>query len=703
MNVLKYVTFFIAIVLFNACRSDEFSETPGSNIISSEIPVSVTGNLDGLIVDENQQPVVGALIEFGALTTSTDENGVFSFEEAIALSSGSLVKVIKDGYYDGYKFTSFEPGQNSIVKVQMVTKEIVSTFQNSEEVTINVDGAQLYFPSNITTLADGSPYVGPVNVKAHWYDPADENSITQMPGDLRGENLEGLSVQLLNFGMMAVEISNDSGEELKLKEGMNAVLSFPIPANAIGMDQIPMWHLDEDSGIWIEEGNAVKIGSSMVAEVSHFSYWDCGAPFGKVNMRGRLIAYPGNNPISGMPVIITDNDQMISGYGYTNNDGIFKGAVPKDADLSMSIFHCGELIQFGNIGILSEDKDLGDIIVDLDNQLDLVANLVDCNGLPLEDGTALIATDYSLDLVSANGSQIYYSAFPCGEGVGTFQAYHHGITNVSDKINFDLTESIIILGEVAVCDGNLDEQITFSFQGGAPVTFTNATVSIVDDTYLHIYAEEEGSSPLNFIQMRYYLDDVPHDMGFQNQIYLGGELSGTSANDFTISDPNATWNNITGLQIGDNVNGILDDHPIINVSVAYNLTIDQIVSTSSVTGHIWLDENEDGIRDSTEDNIDDGIIIYAWTGTPGFKTYYDYFEVDSDGSYKVQGLAKDKEYNLVAISSTGEELELTSYQQGSDNTIDNDFKLDVGSFKRVSATFTLENEEVLSHMGLGIK
>lgn len=703
MNVLKYVTFLIVLLLLNACRSDEFSETPDSNTIPSDIPISITGNLDGLIVDEDQQPVVAALIEFGDLTTTTDENGVFSFDEAVALSTGSLIKVIKEGYYDGYKFISFDPGQNSIMKVELATKEIISEFQNSEEATINVNGAQLFLPSNITTYANGSPYIGTVNVKAHWYDPADENSIAQMPGDLRGQNAEGLSIQLLNFGMMAVEISSDTGEELKLKDGMKAVLTFPIPSNAMGTDQIPMWHLDEDSGIWIEEGMAVRMGSTMVAEVSHFSYWDCGYPFEKVYMRGRLVSYPSNNPISGMPVIITDNDQMISGYGYTNNQGIFKGAVPKDADLSMSIFHCNELIQFGNIGILNEDTNLGDIIVDLDNQLDLIASLVDCDGQSLDDAAALIATDYSLDLVAANGSQIYYTAFPCGTGMGTFQAYHQGVTNVSDPINFSLTESNINLGEVTVCDGNLDEHITYSFQGGAPVTFKNVTVSIVDDTYLHIYAEEEGSSPLSFIQMRYYLDGVPQDMGFQDQIHIGGELSGTSANTYTISDSGATWNNATGLQVGDNVNGILDDHPIINISVAYNLSIDQIVNSASVTGHIWVDENEDGVRGPTEEIVDDEVLIYVSTDSPGFRSYYHYLEIDSDGFYTLKGLADDKECFLVARSLNADELELTSYQQGSDNTIDNDFQVDIGSFKNVSEPFTLQTNEVLSNMGLGIK
>ncbi len=705
MKGFKLLIFLIAIQLFSACRSDEFSETPGSDLISMDIPTSVTGNLNGLIVDENQQAISDAIVELNGITTISDENGVFSLDNAIALSTGSLVKVNKDGYYDGFKFTSFEPGQNSILKVQMVSKEIISTFQNSAETTINVNGAQLYLPANITVRADGSPYNGLVSVKAHWYDPADENTITEMPGDLRGIDATGLAVQLTTYGMMAVEITGTSGEELQLKEGMNATMTFPLPQNANGPDQIPMWHLDEDTGVWIEEGIATKIGSSMVAEVSHFSFWNCDDPFDVINIKGRVISNPGNIPVVGFQVIITDNNQMISGYGYTNNQGVFSGAVPLGNDLTMSIFNCGELIAFSSIGILTENTDLGDILVEIEDQLVLTATIVDCDGALVDEGIGLISTSNSLDIAVANNGQISHIMFPCDAGVGTFQAYYNTTAVVSEEISFDLEESFVNLEEVGVCDGTLAEEITFSFQNGPAVTLTDVTVSIVDDTYLHIYAEEAGSSPLNFIQLRYYLDGVPHSMGFQNQIYLGGELNNTTANDYTISDPNATWNNVSGLQVGDSVFGILDNHPTVDVTVVYNLKIDQIIKTATVTGNIWVDSDEDGIRETEEtDSVPDGIEIYVWTDDPGFKSYYQFFQVDSDGSYSLKGLAEGKEYKLNALLFTSG-FQATAYQQGNDSTIDNDFEIGIGVFDFIpdSAPFTLGSEEILSNMGLGIK
>ena len=701
MNVLKYVTILIAVVTLNACRSDEFSEVPGTNTIPTDIPVSITGNLDGLIVDENQQAIKGALVEFGGLSTITDENGVFSFDNAVALSTGSLVKINKDGYYDGFKFTTFEPGENSILKVQMVSKKVIASFQNSEEATIDVNGAELYFPSNIITRSDGTPYEGVVEVKAHWYDPTKESTITEMPGDLRGENVEGVAVQLITYGMMAVEITSDSGEELKLKEGMKATISLPIPSDAIGPEQIPMSHLDEETGVWIEEGVAINTNSSMVAEVSHFSFWSCNTPYPVVNIRGRVVSYPGDHPVSGLQIIITDNNQMLSGDDFTNNQGVFSGRVPLGNDLSMNVFHCGELIEFKSLGVLNEDIDFGDITIGIEDQLNLEATLLDCEGVPLENGVALVKTDNSLDLVVANEGEIHHTAFPCTIGEGTLQAYNSDYTIGSDELSFSLEESVVDLGEIVVCDSDPDQKITYSFQGGAPVTFTNAIVSIVDDTYLHIYAEEEGSSPLNFIQLRYYLDGVPQSMGFQNQIYIGGELNNTSANDYTIADPTGTWNNVTGLNVGDAVYGVLEDHPIINITVAYNLTIDQIITTASVTGNIWVDSDEDGIRESNETETPTDIRVLARADEPGFRSYYHYFEMASDGSYVLRGLAENKEYYLSAVTPTGEDPVLTSYQQGTDPTIDNDFKESNTIFGNRSASFILDAEEVLPNMGLG--
>jgi len=73
MKVLRISFILIVVLLFNACRSDEFEEMPDTNPIPTQIPIYVTGNLNGLIVDENQLAIPGAEVELDGKTTTSDQ------------------------------------------------------------------------------------------------------------------------------------------------------------------------------------------------------------------------------------------------------------------------------------------------------------------------------------------------------------------------------------------------------------------------------------------------------------------------------------------------------------------------------------------------------------------------------------------------------------------------------------------------------
>jgi len=696
------VLLLLSLFIFNACGPEEFMEGPGSN------PVFTTGNLTGLVTDESHQPISDAVITLEGLTTSTDENGVFRFVDAETISTGSLVNIRKEGFYEGFKFTSFQSGQNSILKIQLVNKTTVASFQSSDEKTINVNGAQLYLPENITTRADGTPYDGVVSVKAHYYDPTDENTISNMPSDLRGVDATGLAVQLTTYGMMAVELTGASGEELSLKEGMTARLTFPMPEGINGLDQIPMWHLDEATGIWIEEGHATKVGSAMVAEVPHFSFWNCDVPFRLVHLQGRLVSIPGDLPISGLQVVITNEDMMISGYGYTNSEGIFLGLVPQGINLTMSLFICGELKSFSDLGVLIEDTDLGVISLDLGDQINLNATLVDCNGIVLEEGFAIIETAYSLDIALANAGQINFTLSPCAAGEGVVQAYANDLTSASEEITFGLNEPIVNLETVKVCDGSVTEGITFSFKGAPPVTISEATVSLVDDTYLIIHAVEPGSSPLRSIHIRYFLEgaSLPHAWS-QDRIMIRGKFNNITYHNATIDDPVVAINSLSGLQVGDYVYGVIENHPTEEFNMAYNFKIDQVIKTPQVTGYVWVDNDGDGIREPGEDDpIPDGMSLYViQTDNQGESgIHYYHTDVNPDGSYCIKGLAKDNEYRVAAFGPA-DNFKVTAYQQGTDTTMDNDFILTWENDENVTSfntPFTLGDEEILPNIGLGL-
>jgi len=138
------------------------------------------------------------------------------------------------------------------------------------------DGAKVTFGSNTIIDSNGNLYNGSVSVYAHWYDPTSEDLSLTMPGDLRATDALGNEVQLATFGMLAVELETPDGQPLNISEGNTAELTFPLEELADGApNEIPLWYLDEESGIWKEEGQATKVGNTYVGEVSHFSFWNC--------------------------------------------------------------------------------------------------------------------------------------------------------------------------------------------------------------------------------------------------------------------------------------------------------------------------------------------------------------------------------------------------------------------------------------------
>jgi len=674
---MKNYIYFILIfaLLMSACRTDEFEETPGTELIPIDLPTYVVGTLTGMVIDDDLQAIVGATVELNGETTLSDDDGIFRFEEISARSTGSLVHIKKSGFFDGYKFTHFHPSNNSILKVGLVQKEVLTTSSSKEEIIVDVNGAELHLPANIAVLEDGTLYEGQVNILAHWYDPQDADIIESMPGDLRGIDASGTPVQLTTYGMMAVELRGDSGEELNLKPGMTARLSFPLPSSSVGSDQIPMWYLDEETGIWHEEGMALKQGSAMIAEVSHFSFWNVDQPFDFVQLSGRIVTGTDLIPVKGMEIVITDNSSMISGYGYTDNDGIFSGAVPAGNDLSMDVFSCEELVSFKDLGILDIDTDLGEIQVEVDNMINLNAMMLDCQGNPIDECLSIISTATTLDLVYADEGEVNHFFFPCNSGDGTLLGRNNTDGEVSDKQTFSLDNAEVDLGEVEVCQGTATQEVQFSQFGGETVTLDDAVVSLVDGEYIHIYGLLEGSFPRIYIEIFYNVDMVPL---IENKGRLGmGAIGANGTWNGGTGSLTSNWSHTSGSVVGDIITGSYSNS---SQTFQYTLEIDQIVQSTSISGNIWIDTNQNGIREMDEnetvpsDNYlrPDDYVDFI-NGFTDHRFYYEEFILNGDGSYELKGLIPDVETFLTIDQPVLSDWNVSPFKAISDSSIDSDF------------------------------
>ncbi|MBL0340701.1 MAG: hypothetical protein IPP71_07160 [Bacteroidetes bacterium] len=83
--------------------------------------------------------------------------------------------------------------------------------------------------------------------------------------------------------------------------------------------------------MWKEEVEATKNGNFYEANVSHFSFWGCGALHSAAYLKGRVLDC-NNNPLSNI-IVYFDYDN----YEFTDNDGYFIKRVPSNLSFDVNV------------------------------------------------------------------------------------------------------------------------------------------------------------------------------------------------------------------------------------------------------------------------------------------------------------------------------------------------------------------------------
>ena len=328
----------------------------------------VSASVRGTVVDENNRPVQGATVSSGTNTTTTDRYGSFRFNNINLSKANGYVKVTKTGYFTGSRTFISTAGRTHNVRIKLLPKTNAGNFAGTAGGTINITGGgKLVIPATAVTDAGGSAYSGTVNVAMTWIDPTSNDLPNIIPGDLRGVTTTNEERGLQTFGMLGVELTGNTGQALKIATGKTAELTFPIPASLQGNAPatIDLWNFDEATGRWKQEGTATKNGNNYIAQVSHFSFWNCDAPFPLVELCMTILSSADNVPLNNVQVRIKRPNGSY-GYGRTDSLGNLCGKVPKNEALVLEILgQCNNVVYSQNIGPFSSDASLGTITVTL--------------------------------------------------------------------------------------------------------------------------------------------------------------------------------------------------------------------------------------------------------------------------------------------------------------------------------------------------
>lgn len=387
---------FICIFILS-CQKEVKTDNPvtGSGGTGTVVnPTPIQGNVTGKVIDNNNNAVPGATVKAGSNTTTTDSRGLFRFNNIQIDKYSTTITVEKTGFFKGYRVFPASANNTNFVKLKLVPKTLIGSIDGTAGGSVGLpDNSKITLPaSGVIVKSNNQSYSGSVKIYAAVIDPTSTDISQIVPGSFQGIDANNYRVILKSFGMLAVELEGNSGEQLQIAPGKTAKLRFAIPSSLLSTAPatIPLWSVDEATGLWKQEGNATKGADYYEGDVSHFSFWNCDISSQTVFLEMTIVTAEG--PLSHVQVKLTRPNGG-SSYGYTDSSGHVGGQVPKNEALTLEVLNtCNQAIYTQNVGPYSTNTNLGTIAVTLSplNTLQITGNAVNCSNQPVTNGNVVV-------------------------------------------------------------------------------------------------------------------------------------------------------------------------------------------------------------------------------------------------------------------------------------------------------------------------
>jgi len=247
-------------------------------------------SLVGVVLDAYGLPlneVTVSVLETDFVTT-TDNGGRFRLENLTPVER-AIITFRKGAYARASSPLELQENVENTLIQRMVPVDHVFTFNSTDGHTFsNDDLLKLELPAENVVNAAGEPYNGSVVAEVTVFDlvsaAGSGNEVLAAPGDFTAINSVGEDKTLESYGMVQVNLTTPSGEDLQLGSQVSVIR---LPVQSLGTppvvgDEISAWSYNETLGKWEEEavGTVTEFEGTLVweFEAPHFSTWNCDRP-----------------------------------------------------------------------------------------------------------------------------------------------------------------------------------------------------------------------------------------------------------------------------------------------------------------------------------------------------------------------------------------------------------------------------------------
>ncbi|MFC0427794.1 hypothetical protein [Chryseobacterium scophthalmum] len=469
----KIYSLFFILALLVSCKSDSFIEldNPENPAIDFNFGNNTQKNFHGIVLSTDGSPVSGASVTIGSATAQTNFKGMFVIKNADVKENFAYVKATKAGFVNGSRTMVPTNGSNRI-KIMMIPVTNTSTISSGTTSTVSLpNGTKVKFDGSFKD-GNGNAYTGNVNVAMFHLKPSDQYLNELMPGSFLANNSNGNSRIMETYGMLHVQLTGASGQNLQIANGHTAEMTVAIDATQMTTSPatIPLWSFNETTGIWQEEGTATKVGNVYVGNVSHFSWWNCDtmSPQGILKVK---VKNPAGEPMINTVVALRRAGQTYDMTNVTDNAGFASGYIPANETLVLKVYDvCNTVIYTSNVPPVAGGTTLvlPDITVTpTGNQYIIKGNLKTCSNTDVIDGYALLRPVSSINYFQYmsvplnNTGDFSFTTYSCTANPQLILE-GHDYTNLqtTGEISFTANSPVMNFNNIMACN-SVNEFISF--------------------------------------------------------------------------------------------------------------------------------------------------------------------------------------------------------------------------------------------------
>jgi hypothetical protein len=309
----------------------------GGSSGNDEAPAAVGAVAGTVLVSGDASPVAGARVTAGSASATADADGRFTLA-GVAAGERVVLKVEATGFLDGLLALPVTANQTVRATARLVRAGSETAIDPTRASIASAAGssARVDLPADaLVNPANGAAPSGTVTVRVTPIDPGSDP--TSMPGDFTtpaGQAIE-------SFGAINVTLKDSAGAALNLRSGSSATIRIPLASRSTDAPAtIPLFHLDEATGRWIEEGSATLVASGSdrwyEGTVTHFSTWNADRLAETVFVNG-CVVNDGGAPVTEGLALSVGLDYAGSASATVDAAGRFRIAMRRDGRATIRV------------------------------------------------------------------------------------------------------------------------------------------------------------------------------------------------------------------------------------------------------------------------------------------------------------------------------------------------------------------------------